>query len=305
MGTAHRTIRGSRLTGDEQGKIKALHERGLSPRKIGDAIGRSRSGVLKFLVRKGLLIQKKGGRVKHFSAEEDNFLKEHYPARGGKWCAGALGRHPSTVRSRAMKIGVKLTYKNATHRKLSEEDIRQAVKLYSADKRCAADIAGLLGVKIDCIYNHLRANGVTIRKGAFGARKRILWSDRKERSFKMRSIWEIATAHWLDQRGVDWDYERESYRVVTDKKAVSYTPDFWIYDDLDNLELIVDVKGAKRASQLERIELLEKQRPDVKITLWDYGVLVSKGILRGPREAPPVIVSQLKEELRNGTSRRN
>jgi len=112
----------------------------------------------------------------------------------------------------------------------------------------------------------------------------------------MRSTWEIATAYWLDQAGVAWDYEVEAYSVnLEGGKTANYTPDFWTYDDQGELAQVIDVKGAARKSQIEKIRLLGEQQPGLPLTVWYYDDLVTRGILRGPREAPPILAT-LKEE---------
>jgi len=117
----------------------------------------------------------------------------------------------------------------------------------------------------------------------------------------MRSTWEIATAHWFDQNGRKWDYEREAYTVnLPNGKTSKYTPDFWVYDGRGALELVVDVKGSVRPSQMEKIQLLLIQQPSLPLVIWCYDELVARKILRGPREAPPMLFDSLKKEAAHG-----
>ena len=50
------------------------------------------------------------------------------------------------------------------------------------------------------------------------------FTDRKGRTFFMRSSWELAFATWLDERGFNWDYECKRF----DLGFCTYTPDFWV-----------------------------------------------------------------------------
>lgn len=46
-------------------------------------------------------------KIKLWTLEEDNFLKEHYPDKGPQWCGEKLNRTKSGVMRRANKMGVK------------------------------------------------------------------------------------------------------------------------------------------------------------------------------------------------------
>jgi len=287
---------GNPFSPEERARICLLGRKGLRVTEIVKATGRSRGGIVRLLVREDILAQKPGIRVIKFSESDDAYIREHYPLEGGKACATELSRHPSTIRSRAKRLGVTLRRKNLTHIKMTDAQVVEAVRLYEVELKCGAEIALIFGVKPDCIYDCLHTNGIKIRKGAFGARKRIPWTDALGRRFRMRSTWEIATAYWLDQAGVAWDYEVEAYSVnLEGGKTANYTPDFWTYDDQGELAQVIDVKGAARKSQIEKIRLLGEQQPGLPLTVWYYDDLVTRGILRGPREAPPILAT-LKEE---------
>lgn len=56
---------------------------------------------------------------------------------------------------------------------------------------------------------------------------RRFWYYGKTCRIKMRSRWEVAYAHYLDKKDIDWLYEYCSF--VMDE--FSYTPDFWIREE--------------------------------------------------------------------------
>lgn len=66
--------------------------------------------------------------------------------------------------------------------------------------------------------------------------KRIIYVDRKNRLYKMRSTWEVAWAKHWDSQGLNWDYE--PYRILLSTGRV-YLPDFLLEGEL------VEVKGPR------------------------------------------------------------
>jgi hypothetical protein len=56
----------------------------------------------------------------------------------------------------------------------------------------------------------------------------------------LRSSFEYIFAEYLTENGMVWDFEVETYCLPNGKK---YTPDFFIYDEKNNLKAIVEIKG--------------------------------------------------------------
>lgn len=46
---------------------------------------------------------------KTWTAEQENFLREHYPTKGAQFCADALGRAAKSVQLKATRLGIRLT----------------------------------------------------------------------------------------------------------------------------------------------------------------------------------------------------
>lgn len=120
------------------------------------------------------------GWAAKWTDNEDRFLRENYALRGAKWCALQLtNRSEQACRSRAYRLGVKLTLKNSTHHKLTEINELDIVRLYTSGLSAQEIIAALqLKVCLDVIYDTLRHRGIT--PDVTGTRNRR-WSDDDEK----------------------------------------------------------------------------------------------------------------------------
>lgn len=56
----------------------------------------------------------------------------------------------------------------------------------------------------------------------------------------LRSTYEYIYAKWLDKLNTIWKYEVKSFKL---SNGESYRPDFFIYDDMENLQCIVEIKS--------------------------------------------------------------
>lgn len=85
----------------------------------------------------------------------------------------------------------------------------------------------------------------------------------------MRSSWEVLAKNYLDKYGYRYKYEE----VRFDLGRYTYTPDFFIYDENDNLEAIIEVKGwLKDKSATKMLTFLELY-PYIDYYVWDEVVI--------------------------------
>lgn len=87
----------------------------------------------------------------------------------------------------------------------------------------------------------------------------------------MRSNWEAAYAHYLDAKGVQYQYEPETF-VLSNGRA--YTPDFLLLE----AEEYIEIKGWYRPEHREKLEQFLREHPDKKLILADRTYLESLGI---------------------------
>jgi endonuclease I len=92
----------------------------------------------------------------------------------------------------------------------------------------------------------------------------------------MRSGWEVGYAKWMDQKGINWEYEPVHFIVGKGPWAgETYTPDFFIPDK----DLWLDVKGYLSEENAAKIKAFRKRRPDLKFRLVEYKELRTLGII--------------------------
>lgn len=104
----------------------------------------------------------------------------------------------------------------------------------------------------------------------------------------LKSSYEYAYARYLDFINKKWKYEQQSF----DLGECYYTPDFFIYDEDNNLEYIVETKSNKK-------EYLEKAEKKVKLLKDKYdinGYVVSHEGLRIAFSDTPLSLSQIIKE---------
>lgn len=80
----------------------------------------------------------------------------------------------------------------------------------------------------------------------------------------LRSSWEYIYAKWLDKNNYKWDVEYQTY-LVDDKK---YRPDFFIFDEHNNIIKIVEIKGYWK-DKLFKFNLLKNKINNIELILID------------------------------------
>jgi hypothetical protein len=75
------------------------------------------------------------------------------------------------------------------------------------------------------------------------------------KKYLMKSSWEIKYAEYLDKNNINWKYEEITYNLG----ETTYTPDFFIYDENNNLKEIIEIKGILREKYIKKIKLFEEK----------------------------------------------
>ena len=81
------------------------------------------------------------------------------------------------------------------------------------------------------------------------------------KGYYLKSSYEYAYAKYLDFIGAKWKYEEHHYNL----RGKGYTPDFFIYNQKNELLHIVEIKSNKE-------EYLEKARIKIKLLKEIYGI---------------------------------
>ena len=78
----------------------------------------------------------------------------------------------------------------------------------------------------------------------------------------LRSTWEYIYAKWLNAHNIKWDVECKTFILSKE----SYRPDFFIFDDENNLISIVEVKGFWK-NRLHKYYELRELHPELNLSL--------------------------------------
>lgn len=107
----------------------------------------------------------------------------------------------------------------------------------------------------------------------------------------LRSFLEFAYAYYLDNKHVNWKYEQEIFYL---DEEVSYKPDFYIYDNKNNLIKIVEVKGnGNKETGILKAELF-RQKYSHKLEMIFY-----KDLVKLYREEMPMRLNTAKNKWIN------
>lgn len=91
------------------------------------------------------------------------------------------------------------------------------------------------------------------------------WNESKQKYVWLRSSWEYSYAKWLNKQKVNWDVELNSFRLID---GHLYRPDFFIFDDNNQLIKIVEIKGYWKRDEYKP-KLLTEQLKEIDIILID------------------------------------
>ena len=89
--------------------------------------------------------------------------------------------------------------------------------------------------------------------------------------YLMRSRWEVAYAEWLDEQGVDWEYEPRWFALG----GSSYTPDFYLTAE----DRYVEIKGRMTEENATKLKRFAARYPHVNLTVLQRAELTAIGLL--------------------------
>jgi hypothetical protein len=106
-----------------------------------------------------------------------------------------------------------------------------------------------------------------------GKRKYYFSSEGKK--YLMRSTWEIKFAKYLDDNNINWEYEPKSFELIINNKEVTYTPDFYLKDFNEYIE----IKGWWRDDAKLKYDAFVKKYNNIKIKVYGKRELKNLGVL--------------------------
>lgn len=269
----------------ERLRMVELYEGGASTREIAAALSRANQTVCNCLRREGIELRSRAEtRLGRVSDTKRNAIETLYKSgQSLEEVAEALDLTVQIVRAELQRRDVE---RRSVGRKTRfADDAETAAQIFKgyANGCSVSLLAEVYKCSRDAIKQVLLEADVTLRKEGPG--KRVYqFVDRKGREHWMRSSWEIKTAIYLDQKGTEWDYEKETYEIGQRKR---YTPDFWLYAEDGQVVLIIDVKGWLYPKSDDRIKLFQEAHPDLPFELWGQKELTEFGILDLEIPEPP------------------
>lgn len=87
------------------------------------------------------------------------------------------------------------------------------------------------------------------------------WNKSKSKYVWLRSSWEYIYAKWLNEHNIIWDVEVKTYNLDN----TSYRPDFFIFDENNNIKSIVEIKGYWR-NRVYKVDIL-KEKLDINVSV--------------------------------------
>lgn len=88
------------------------------------------------------------------------------------------------------------------------------------------------------------------------------YNESREKLVWLRSTWEYIFAQWLDRTGHIWDTEVTHYEI----KDSTYRPDFFIYDENENLTKIIELKGYWDNNS-DKASILNERLGDIEVVV--------------------------------------
>lgn len=185
--------------------------------------------------------------------------------------AGNLKRHTCLSEEIKEEIIKKYVKENLSIRKICEllnykyTVIYKCVKPFLKTKKEAS-------IYNTCEYKHNDETKNKISKALKGNRNANHRGDRQSyyNGIRMDSSWEVKTAKYLDDNNYNWKYDSEKY-LLSDGRYIH--PDFFIYDDNDNLIKIIEVKGYFREANKLKFEMFLTEYSNLKVELWNKNKL--------------------------------
>lgn len=80
------------------------------------------------------------------------------------------------------------------------------------------------------------------------------YNEAKQKYVWLRSTYEYIYARWLNSTNQNWDVETQVYYLEDNTR---YRPDFFLYDESDNVRLIVEIKGYW-TNRLYKVDMLRE-----------------------------------------------
>lgn len=164
-------------------------------------------------------------------------------------CSGMIKRHRKVCDSCLLKVrqanGRRSQGKNLGRGRPKSEETRRRMSVYALAHR--EEMARRASGPKSPAWRLAQAERARLGISGFRLSKRQAFLDQRGRTFRMRSIWEVLLAKWLDSRGYLWDYEPLAISLLD---GSAYLPDFRLEDGR-----FLEVKGYAEPAGMRKVAL--------------------------------------------------
>jgi predicted transcriptional regulator len=234
-------------------EIIELYESGKTQTEIAEHFGVSQ-GSISTRLRKWIVSNPDGNRFRRLEINKEDIRRmywdeEMHPSQIAK----KYGCHKQVITNRMLKWGIPFRTK-------SEARKGKLNPIYNVGHT----------EKSKAKMSNAFWNGKRSSFGFSGNWGRVsLYNTPNQGVVKMRSGWEVKTADYLTDNGIDWYYED----VWIDLGYTKYLPDFYLPD----YNIFIEVKGRKKGTDVKKV--FEARKYNNRILLWDGEELLKRGII--------------------------
>lgn len=271
-------------------KAKELYESGMTLMQVADEMGVSHSSIQKWFNKNGIstrsiknAIELKNGSV----LDEERIVELYNQGMLIKDIAAEIGYEKSTVGNLLRKTKLKIT--NPNHSSNTKNTIKNKEFLYHQYitlEKTQEEIAEEFGGSSNMVRRYLKKfniptrsvsdaillsfkNGRNIPIQKKNPRGKGRWVNLNGENVYMKSTWEIEVAKYLFLNGYNFKYEE----VRFDLGNTTYTPDFFIYDENNNLISVIEVKGWFKDEPARKMMTFQTLYPEIDYQIWDREVI--------------------------------
>jgi len=269
------------ISDEERVRMVKLYKKGISIDETSKIVGRSTAAVNNVIRKSGILLSKAEGKLRRIPSEIRDAAVALYQSGKTADEIAALNLHPKLTRNvvfnEIKRRGIP-THRAGSRGRFHDRSDDRAIIIEHYNSGFSSNF---LSVKFECSRDAINKvlDNAGIKRRTHLESIGFRWFDSKNREHLMRSSWEICTAQWLDDQGVLWDYELESFILDDNGKRRRYTPDFWVYGPDGSIAQIIEVKGWTSKSCEHRMNLFRGSNPELPFEVWEETDLRQRGIL--------------------------
>lgn len=271
-------------------KAKELYDSGMTLMQVADKMGVSHSSVAKWFRKHNVPTRsiKKAKQLRNGNVfDEEKIIELYNQGMLIKDIATEVGYEKSTVGKLLRNTNLEIT--NPNHSTNTKKTIKNKDFLYHQYivlEKTQEQIAEEYGGSTNMVGRYLRKFNIPIRQRSdaillsFKNGRNVSTQEKNPRGngqwvilngehVYLKSSWEVDAMRYLFLNGYNFKYEE----VRFDLGRYTYTPDFFIYDENNDLIAIIEVKGWLKDKSATKMMTFLELYPDIDYFVWDEEVI--------------------------------